>query len=212
VDSNTTILKNFVVLEGLDGSGTTTQLRLLGDRLDRDGRPHEVTWEPTEGPVGRLIRDVLRGGVKAQPWSVALLFAADRSEHLWNPETGIGARTARGELVISDRYLFSSLAYQSISCGFDRVLSLNREYPLPQLLIFLDTPVAVCQQRIRARDVKEIYDDSPFQAKVRESYLSCIARFRDSDMHTVIVDGNRPAGEIHGDIWKEIGKLPTLSM
>lgn len=178
--------------------------------MGREGMAHEVTWEPTDGPVGRLIREVLRGGIEAQPWTVALLFAADRGEHLQTPETGIAARAERGQRVVSDRYLFSSLAYQSLSCGFDRVLSLNRDYPLPELLIFLDTPVDVCQRRLRGRDVTEIFDASPFQARVRESYLSCIGGFRDSGMHTIIVDGNRAPEEIHGEIWKEIGKLPTF--
>jgi dTMP kinase len=212
VDSNTTILKNLVVLEGLDGSGTSTQLRLLDERMGREGMAHEVTWEPTEGRVGQLIREVLRGDVRAHPRTVALLFAADRSEHLWTPETGMAVRAGRGERVVCDRYLFSSLAYQSVTCGFDDVLALNRGFPLPQILVFLDTPVAVCQRRIAERGAREIYDDSPFQEKVRESYLSCIGFFRGSGMHTVIVDGNRSVEEIHRDIWMEIAELPTLSL
>jgi len=207
-----TILKNFIVLEGLDGSGTTTQLRLLDGRLDRASTAHEATWEPTDGRIGSLIREVLRGEAQADPWSVALLFAADRCEHLRRAETGIVARARGGQIVVSDRYVFSSLAYQSINCGFERVFSLNRDFPLPQLLLFLDTPVAECQRRLHGREIREIYDDSPFQEKVRASYLECIAKFRDSGMHTVIVDGNRPVEEIHEDIWKEIEGLPKLSM
>jgi dTMP kinase len=132
------ILHRFAVLEGLDGSGTTTQLRLAGRRLEREGVPHFLTWEPTDGPVGTLIRSILRHEVPAEPCTVAMLYAADRSEHLHGPG-GILERASRGELVLSDRYLFSSLAYQSLECPEEQVAGLNAGFPLPELLVFVDT-------------------------------------------------------------------------
>lgn len=196
-----------MVLEGLDGAGTTTQIRLLCDRLAREGRAHFETFEPTDGPVGRLIRSILARRVPALPLTVALLFAADRNQHVAGPH-GLIERAGRGELVVSDRYLFSSLAYQSIECGFERVLALNEGFPLPELLVFLDTPVAVSQARIGRRTRRELYDGAGFQARVREGYLRAFEHFEGCGMRVLTLDGERPAEEIHEAIWTEIARLP----
>ena len=196
------------MLEGLDGSGTTTQMKLLAERLERDGRPHSATWEPTDGPVGSLIRSILSKETPAHPRTVALLFAADRNEHLYEPGTGIAERTKRGEIVICDRYLFSSLAYQSLESDPDYVLSLNSAFPLPQLLVFLDTPVEVCQERLARRGSAELYDGFTFQSRVRAEYLKAIERFRGTGMRIERIAGDRPAGLIHGEIWKILAGMP----
>jgi dTMP kinase len=203
-----TILQKFIVLEGLDGAGTTTQMQLLADRLTRDRTPHVATWEPTDGPIGTLIRSILAQEAKAHPRTIALLFAADRSEHLYAPGSGIEARARKGEVVICDRYLFSSLAYQSIECGLEYVQGLNAGFPLPQCTIFLDTPVEVCQQRLVRRGRPELYDDRAFQIKVRDTYLRSIERYSGTDMRVAMLDGDRPAGLIHGDVWKVLSSLP----
>jgi dTMP kinase len=205
---NTTILQGFVVLEGLDGSGTTTQMRLLGERLKRAGAPFVTTCEPTDGPVGKLIRSILRRGTQALPQTIALLFAADRSEHVNAPEVGIAAHAIKGEAVICDRYLFSSLAYQSLECGMEYVIDLNAGFPLPQCLVFLDTPVNVCQERLSRRRSPELYDGSSFQSRVRDGYLRAIERFHGSGMRVDILDGDRPADLINGEIWKIVSVLP----
>jgi dTMP kinase len=111
-------------------------------------------------------------------------------------------------VVVCDRYLFSSLAYQSIECGFDWVMGLNAGFPLPQSLIFLDTPVDVCQERLSRRGKAELFDGAAFQAKVRDAYLRAIERYSGSGMRVSLLDGDRPAGLIHGDIWKIISGLP----
>ena len=207
-----TILQRFVVLEGLDGAGTTTQLRLLSERLTREGTPHWATWEPTDGTMGKMLRAILAGEVKAHPRTIALLYAADRSEHVSAPLTGIEARTRRGELVISDRYLFSSLAYQGTENGYEYVRTLNSGFPLPQLLVFLDTPVEVCQERLASRRSAELYDGAGFQTRVREAYVAAIERYASSGMQVCLLDGDRPAGLIHGDIWKIVSELPISGM
>jgi dTMP kinase len=203
-----TILQRFVVLEGLDGSGTTTQMKLLAERLEREARPHAVTWEPTDGPVGSLIRSILTKKIPAHPRTVALLFAADRNEHLYEPGTGIAERTKRGEIVICDRYLFSSLAYQSLESDPEYVLSLNSAFPLPQLLVFLDTPVDVCQERLARRGSAELYDGFAFQSRVRAEYVKAIERFRGTGMRIECIAGDRPAGLIHGEIWTILAGMP----
>ncbi len=203
-----TILQRFVVLEGLDGAGTTTQLRMLSERLTRDATPHWATWEPTDGTVGKMLRGVLARQVKAHPRTIALLYAADRSEHVYEPTTGIESRTRRGEIVISDRYLFSSLAYQGTETGYDYVRGLNSGFPLPQILVFVDTPVEVCQERLAARRNVELYDGMAFQSRVREAYLRSIESFAGTGMQVSLVNGDRPAGLIHGEIWKIISAVP----
>jgi dTMP kinase len=197
------IQENFVVLEGLDGAGTTTQLKLLDERLTGGGVPHWATWEPTDGPVGRLLRSVLARETPALPRTVALLYAADRSEHTGGPE-GILARSARGELVISDRYLFSSLAYQGVENDHDYVAALNGGFPLPHTVFFLDTPVEVCQRRLSGRGKKELFDARAFQERVRERYLSTFESFRGSGMRTLVIDGDRSPEEIHRELWESL--------
>jgi dTMP kinase len=158
--------------------------------------------------VGRLIRTILARSTPARPHTVALLFSADRTEHLWEPGTGIVDRIGKGELVVCDRYLFSSLAYQSIECGFRRVLELNEDFPLPELLVFLDTPVAVSQARLDRRTHRELYDGAGFQARVREGYFQAFEHFGGSGMRVLVLDGDRPVEEIHEAIWTETARLP----
>ncbi len=208
----TNILRSFIVLEGLDGAGTSTQLTLLSKRLEGAGVGHVATWEPTDGPVGTLLRAILARDVKALPTTIAMLYAADRNEHVNAPQTGILARASRGELVISDRYVFSSLAYQSIDCGLDYVLSLNQGFPLPQCLFFIDTPVEVSQKRLSARGKAELFDDLKFQARVRENYMAAMERFRPSGMTICVIDGDRPEAAIHEEIWKILSGLPITGM
>ena len=207
-----TILQRFVVLEGLDGAGTTTQLRMLSERLAREGTPHWATWEPTDGAVGKMLRGILAKQIRAHPRTIALLYAADRSEHVNEPLAGIEARTRRGELVISDRYLFSSLAYQGTETEYDYVRVLNSGFPLPQRLLFIDTPVEVCQERLAARHVEELYDGIAFQERVREGYLRAIESYAGSGMQVSLLNGDRPAGLIHGDIWKIISGVPITEV
>ena len=207
-----TILQKFIVLEGLDGAGTTTQMRLLAERLAKQGTAYSATCEPTDGVIGRLLRSVLALETRAHPRTVALLYAADRNEHVKAPLTGIEARTKKGELVICDRYLFSSIAYQSIDCGIDFVRGINAGFPLPQCLIFLDTPVEVCQDRLSHRGKPELFDGLAFQSRVREGYMQTLERYRGSGMHIARVDGDRPAGLIHGDVWKVLSDLPINGM
>ncbi len=188
------------MLEGLDGAGTTTQTRMLSERLTRERSAHWATWEPTDGPVGRLIRSILVREVSALPCTIALLYAADRAEHTGSPD-GILARARRGELVISDRYLFSSIAYQGIQCDEQYVYGLNSPFPLPQVLFFIDTPVDVCQGRLSRRGKEELFDGAAFQSRVRERYLASFQRFQQSGMRIVVADGDRPAAQIHEELW-----------
>ncbi len=165
------VLKNFWVLEGLDGAGTTTQLKNLERYMQEKGLPVFRTAEPTVYETGKFIRRVLSGEVKVPQSTVAYLFAADRDNHLENPEYGIKSHLAKGETVISDRYFFSSLAYQSV--GFDPqvIEQLNSRFPYPELVLYVDTPVQDCIDRIDSRgDDKEIYEKLDYQMQVHDNY------------------------------------------
>src|SRR5262249_12921185 len=140
----------FIVLEGIDGSGTTTQLPRLQAHLEARGRPVHATREPSGGPVGRLLREILLGrhalpdGAPADGLAMALLFAADRRDHL---RREIEPALAAGEDVVSDRYLMSSLAYQGEEAERAWVAELARGVRPADLTLLLDVPVEVAAQR-----------------------------------------------------------------
>lgn len=205
------VLDGFVAIEGLDGAGTTTQLGLLSAALQAAGRPYHATREPTDGRLGAEIRRILRREFAVQPFTLALLFAADRNEHLHDPADGILAHLGRGELVVTDRYLFSSLAYQGEQCGYERVLALNARYPLPRHLLFVDTPVAVSQERLRGRGSPELFDAAETQSRVRAHYERALREFGSSGMLLHRLDGTRAPEAISRDICAALGvPVPIL--
>lgn len=198
------VLKNFIVFEGLDGSGTTTQLDLLFNKCKAENIPCYTTCEPTENSTGKLIRKILSGEEKADPRTVAFLFAADRNEHILNTENGILHHLDSGKIVITDRYLFSSLAYQSPGCSYDFVLSLNENFPLPEHLFFIDIPVEIGQQRLSQRKGRDIYDSLDVQIKVLSTYRRAIEHFSNTAMKVHTINGTLSKEAIFEKIWQII--------
>lgn len=196
------IIKNFIVFEGLDGAGTTTQTVLLEKNYQKAGIPCKAGSEPTRGFIGKSIRKVLKGDEKVAPGTLAKLFAADRHEHIYNENSGIDELCKRGFKVISDRYLFSSLAYQSLRYGFKNVLNLNRAFPLPEHLIFLDVPENICQQRLAKRDELEIFEDSSIQKAIIANYQQAFNYYKDSEMKIHTLNGMLPPDELSKIIWR----------
>ncbi|TVQ93358.1 MAG: dTMP kinase [Deltaproteobacteria bacterium] len=166
---------SFIVLEGLDGAGTTTQMHRLGDRLTQAGHRVVRSHEPTDGPIGRLIRQTLRMEPGAIPPScLPWLFAADRADHLARK---VEPALASGAVVITDRYLHSSLAYQSLELGLEQVFALNQAFLVPDLTIFFDVPVEVCLTRIDARGgVREIFEERSRLEQIATSYEAVLRR------------------------------------
>lgn len=199
------ILRNFWVLEGLDGAGTTTQLRNLEKYMNDRDIPVFRTAEPTIYETGKFIRRVLSGEVKVPQSTVAYLFAADRDNHLNNPEYGIRSHLAEGRTVISDRYFFSSFAYQSIGFDPDAVLMLNSRFPFPELVLYVDTPVADCLSRIDSRGGdKEIYEKLEYQSAVHDNYEKLFSALPDG-CRLIRVDGTLSREEIFDILVREIG-------
>ena len=197
------ILDRFVVLEGLDGAGTTTQSGLLTEALQRRGERCHTTREPTGGPIGRLLRAALRGELQMTPCTLALLFAADRSEHLYAP-AGIVPTLRAGGYVVCDRYLFSSLVYQSLGCSAAYVAALNVRFPLPRYLIFVDTPPEQCQQRVAARQRRELFEELPLQQRLRKRYLVVLRQFADHGVTVRRVDGSGSRDAVFARIWHHL--------
>jgi dTMP kinase len=199
------ILKNFIVLEGLDGAGTTTQARLLHSRHADQGIRAVLTQEPTGHPIGLAIRGILRKQTPAQPETLAYLFAADRNEHVHGPG-GIREMARQGCRVISDRYLFSSLAYQSVGCGWELVRELNGRFPLPEILIFLDIAPREGEKRLRSRAERELFEFEDFQHKAADGYRRALREYAASEMRILDIDATRAPQAIHEEIWNFIEK------
>lgn len=159
-----------IALEGIDGSGTTTQARLLCDWLARSGHPVHLTCEPSTGPIGTLLRQVLRRalGRSLDPAAVALLFAADRVDHVVHE---LLPHLEAGTHVVTDRYLSSSLAYQSVGLELSWVRSINARAPAPDLTIYLRIDPAVARSRRTARgEPEELFDDHGLQQQISARY------------------------------------------
>lgn len=204
----------FIVFEGLDGSGTSTQAELLQGWLERHGQPAHRTAEPSSGPFGLLLRAALAGRIgsagpdgrfRPLPEDVlALAFAADRLDHL---DHEVLPRLASGVTVISERYYLSSLAYQSEQLGLDWVRALNRRARRPDLTLFLDVPVEVCLERIRQRGRRtELFEDGATLRRVRAGYLRAIALLAAEGERIVTLDGNRPPEAVLADVLRALGR------
>ena len=197
------ILKRFIVLEGLDGSGTTTQLKNLGKMFSEHNIPYLLTMEPTNNEVGKLIRKILEKEIAVEPETLAVLFSADRNEHLYGKK-GIKELSEEGLWIICDRYLFSSIAYQSLKCDREWVLSLNN-YPMPEFLFFLDVPVEECGKRLGTRDKVELFDKTELQKRILENYRYGFRMADNSGVAFFKMDGTEDPEVISEKIWKKLG-------
>lgn len=210
------ILRNFAVFEGIDGTGTTTQLNLLRDSFDRNAAgeksPVWFTCEPTSGEIGRLIRRALSGEIELSGDAMARLFAADRAEHIYG-SGGIVERLDSGLAVFSDRYLFSSLAYQGETVSPELPRKLNEDFPLPEFLFLFDLDPDAAMERVERRAGKlEIYEKRDFQRKVRARYLETVDRFEREEpaLRVIRIDAALPVGTIAEKIWSIASLLPKL--
>jgi len=193
----------FIVFEGIDGAGKSTQAKLLGKWLEERGYEVVLTKEPTDTAFGKLIRKlVLTGGregiidgARISHEAEALLFAADRAEHVHKL---IKPALEGGKVVISDRYFYSSLAYQwARGLDLDWLIDLNRFAIKPDLVILLDLPVKESMKRIGSRSIKTEFDKIvELQKKVRENYLKLAERFPEMK----IVNALASVEDIHNDI------------
>lgn len=202
----------FIVFEGLDGSGKTTQMELLRDRLTAAGHVVELTAEPTEWTAGRLIRDVLEHRETAHPQTVAALFAADRIEHLHRPITGILARLDAGEIVIASRYYFSSLAYQSEYANTEWIAALNYQAKKTRpadITFFLDLPPEVSLERIKSnREQIDLFENLEKLTKVRADFKHAFRFWGDETENIHIIDASQSIDQVADQINQIVDHFP----
>jgi len=188
----------FIVVEGLDGSGSTTQCRMLKNFLDIKGIKSIVTKEPTNNLIGGLIRGVLTGDWQINPEGLQLLFSADRAHHL---EKEIVPALGRGVTVICDRYMFSTLAFGAVDCGMEWLKVLNQKFLQPDIAFFLEVKPEECIRRISAgRDKFELFENKEKLQKVLTNYKRLTEEY--PNLHPI--NGNRSKDEILRDIVKKV--------
>lgn len=203
--------KLFIAFEGIDGSGKTTQARLLAEKLVSAGHQVHLTAEPTRGPVGKMIRDIFNHRQEADHRTIAALFVADRLDHLLNhTDDGVLKQMSEGKVVITDRYYFSSYAYHSVHVPMDWVIasnSLSAEILKPAAHIFIDVDPGICMERINnGRSSTELYETLDNLKKVREQYFKAFELLSDREK-VLIIDGNRSVEAIAGDVFSQVTGL-----
>jgi len=219
----------FIVVEGLDGAGSTTQVRALQRFLLSRGIRSDVTKEPSNGPFGAVIRQAIEGRVSASPRALALAFAADRADHLdhvtireqaaappngetsaWTADsTGINAKLLQGIWVISDRYVLSNLAYQSSQgVDLDWLIEINKGITPPDATVLVRTPVDECLRRLQHRSSHlELFDDAGRLTSVWERFVRVIHLGKVELLgHLIEVDGTAPAENVTQDIVVQLSR------
>ena len=198
------ILKNFIVFEGIDGAGTSTQIKKI---CEKNPQKFFQTAEPTSLETGKFLRKMLGGEFSVDEKTNSFLFAADRAEHLYG-KNGIIEQINNGKTVISDRYLFSSLAYQSISCGEELPKLLNSTFPLPEILFFFEIDPEISLKRVDSRnEKKEIYEKIETQKKIALEYEKIISEYENNPscgMKIIRIDAAKSIEEISETISKII--------
>ncbi len=188
----------FIVIEGLDGSGKTTQAKLLADKLSHSHRAL-YTFEPSKGKIGEFIRNgCLYEDKRLHAEVEALLFAADRIEHV---EHVVKPALREGRLVISDRYIYSSLAYQG-SAGVDLkwVNTLNDRALKPDLAVFIDVSPEIVLKRLERR--KSVMETLETQRCVREIYMKFVEKGE-----LEVIDGNKPEAAVFKSLYAIVSKF-----
>ena len=200
----------FIAFEGIDGSGKSTQILNLKTYMESLGRKVYTTCEPSAGPVGLLLRQFLSGRIEGDTRMIASLFAADRLDHITNKTDGMLDKLNSGVDIISDRYCFSSYAYNSVDMPFDWVVSVNAEsmrLVKPDAVIFIDIDVDTALERIsKNRFSSELFEKRERLEQVRANYFKAFEMFKD-EINICIIDGSRSVSEVAADVAREISKL-----
>ncbi len=196
------MLGKFIVIEGMDGSGKTVQIKLLSGSLKNKNIQIVETKNPTNGRIGTLIREHHLKN-HTVPLADALMFAADRAEQV---ETIIKPSIEQGNVVISDRYYHSNLVYQSNQgIPFSWLKQINKFFPKPDLTIILDIELISALKRINSnRGQKEKFENDKFLKSIRKKYLQLPKKLKEN---FVLIDGDREIEKVHMDIVKEVEKI-----
>lgn len=197
----------FIAFEGIDGSGKSTQVKLLTERLEGAGHKVYATCEPTDSPIGKMIRNIFSGRMEADHRTIAGLFVADRLDHILNKTNGILKKLEEGYTVITDRYYLSSYAYQSPHMDLNWVIqanSLSAGLLRPDLNVYIDISAEKSITRIaNGRETTELYETFDNLQTVRKKYLEIIDVLNDQE-RVFIVNGDQEPETIALKIWDKI--------
>ncbi len=189
-----------IAIEGLDGSGLTTQAGLLRNYFLGKGKEVLLTKEPTDGLIGGLIKACLRKEWKTSPMALQILYSADRAHHL---DSEVVPALDSGKTVITDRYVLSSLAYGSMDVDPGVLKSLNANFPKPDATIIIDNTPDSCLERIKkSRHHIELFEEKKKLEKIRQNYHSLKNYFP----NTHIVDGSRTVESVFEDVKRIVEK------
>ena len=186
----------FIVFEGTDGSGKSTQLKLLVKYLEAKGVNAFLTREPTDSPFGAILRSCLTGRIDTDEYTIAAMFAADRLDHIQNPVNGILKKLDEGVNVFCDRYYLSSFAYNGGFVPLDWVVALNetaRKLLKPDLTVFIDLDAEDAMKRVARRGETERYETVERQKQIRKNFYDLFERFPDE--RVVIVKSREDKNE-----------------
>ena len=200
--------KLFIVLEGIDSSGKTTQAELLKNYFIAEKQQAVISPEPSSGIIGNLIRQALKQRIVFSKdrhlfdEQMAYLFAADRHDHLYNDVDGVFKLIRDNYHVISTRYYFSSLAYNGDSEEqFDLVKKLNNRFPDPDLTVYIDLPIEVSLARLQKRGLREVYETEVKLTKVRERYRQIFTEYQGQ---AIALEGTQEPEQIHQQIVERV--------
>lgn len=192
-------MRGFIVFEGLDGSGLSTQAKLLGDYLKDKGHEVVLTKEPTrDSEAGRRIRTILDEKIKAEPAEIQKLFVQDRKEHL---ENLIIPALQGGKVVISDRYFFSTIAFGGANLNLEWLINLNKNFLVPDITFFIMVRPEICIERIIKRgDGIKLFEKLEMLRRVYKNYQIVAKRFK----NVYLIDGEPAKERVFEDIKKII--------
>ncbi len=200
----------FFVFEGIDGSGKTTQIQRLAERISALGYDIHETREPTDLPVGKMIRQILRGEIGMDNRAIAPLFVSDRLDHLTNPQDGLCNLMSQGKMILCDRYYFSSYAYHSVDMAMDWVIDANSvaaDLLRPTATIFLDiTPETAMDRITRGREATELFETKERLTQTREKYFQAFEKLKETE-RVIIVDGSVDEDSLSEAIWEQVKNL-----
>lgn len=192
----------FIVFEGLDGSGSSTQVDLLTSRLNQIGYYAYATKEPTNNLIGGLIRSALKKDWKPSGECLQLLFTADRAHHLTRE---IIPNLEKAHIVVSDRYFFSTIAFGSVSENSQWLEELNQRFLIPDITFLIRVSPKECVRRIgKSRNEFELFEEEKKLQKTWSTYSSLAKR---KEFPTIIIDGEKTIKQIEGEIFRHVENI-----
>jgi dTMP kinase len=200
----------FIVFEGIDGSGKSTISNLLFEKLRSENNDIYKTFEPTDSPIGSVIKNILNKRILSDDKTIGALFLADRLDHIQNPVSGMLHYLEQGKHVISDRYYYSSYAYHVPMLDMDWVIAANKvcaDLLRPDIVFFIDISAKESMKRLSAsRAFLDLFETEEKMDQVIINYKKAIQKEGKKD-NVVIIDGQRSVEEIFEEVWELTSKI-----